>query len=384
MKKCIILYTANYCAKIKNYFCVDDLILKGVDIEFWDLGAITLNEHLAEVESPGLVIRKIKDKEDYEHLVKVNNEAVFFSFMNYTWYSFVVYRILSKYNCDIIYCTSGCLPPLSSSRLFKKIMQVSLKQIFLSLKYRYYGLLKKTNVLKPAKMIMKSCRAAECDYKVSDKTIFLGCNSGDYQKSVSTNSLLDRELDNGRYVVYIDQYLPFHNDFTLRGIKHINADVFYKSINLLFDIIEQKYKCKVVIAAHPSSMRYKVNDYFHGRKVVYNQTSEMINHSVGAITCCSTAIAFPVIKKIPVMLYTSDDIIRKYKFFDPALFSQLLDLPFFNIDKDRDFSFRGVNVDRYNKYKYEYLTTPISEKFNNSDIIISILDNNYQKYIYHE
>ena len=53
MKKCIILYTANYCSKIKNYFCVDDLVSKGVDVEFWDLGPITLNEHLANVETPG-------------------------------------------------------------------------------------------------------------------------------------------------------------------------------------------------------------------------------------------------------------------------------------------------------------------------------------------
>ena len=80
MKKCIILYTANYCAKIKNYFCVDDLVRNGVNVEFWDLGPITLNEHLADVESPGLIIRSVKNKKEYEVLIKENTNAVFFSF----------------------------------------------------------------------------------------------------------------------------------------------------------------------------------------------------------------------------------------------------------------------------------------------------------------
>lgn len=78
MKKCIILYTANYCAKIKNYFCVDDLVSKGVDVEFWDLGPITLNEHLANVETPGLIIRRVENKKEYEVLIKENTNAVFF------------------------------------------------------------------------------------------------------------------------------------------------------------------------------------------------------------------------------------------------------------------------------------------------------------------
>lgn len=385
MKKCIILYTANYCAKIKNYFCVDDLVSKGVDVEFWDLGPITLNEHLANVETPGLIIRRVKNQKEYEVLIKENTNAVFFSFMNYAWYSFIVYKILSKYNCDIVYCTSGCLPLLSSSKGIKIIARLNAKQLIARIKGRLYRFLLKSKLFKPAKIVLQSCRAATCDYKTSDSTVFVGCNSGDYQGYLSVKSSLnhsDNKIE--RYVVYIDQYLPFHNDFTLRGVQHINAESFYRSINLLFARIEKKYGCEVVIAAHPSSLKYEEHDFFCGRKVYYNRTAELINHCIGAITCNSTAISFPVIDKKPILIYTSNDIESRYLFFNTLLFPKLLDLEFINIDECSEVYFRDVNMHRYEKYKYDYLTTPISEHINNSDIIISILNNNYKKYIYHE
>lgn len=385
MKKCIILYTANYCAKIKNYFCVDDLVSKGVDVEFWDLGPITLNEHLANVETPGLIIRRVENKKEYEVLIKENTNAVFFSFMNYAWYSFIVYRMLSKYNCDIVYCTSGCLPPLSSSKGIKIIARLNAKQLIARIKGRLYRFLLKSKLFKPAKIVLQSCGAATCDYKTSDSTVFVGCNSGDYQGYLSVKSSFNHS-DNkiGRYVVYIDQYLPFHNDFTLRGVQHINAETFYRSINLLFARIEKKYGCEVVIAAHPSSLKYEEHDFFCGRKVYYNRTAELINQCIGAITCNSTAISFPVIDKKPILIYTSNDIESRYLFFNTLLFPKLLDLEFINIDECSEVYFRDVNMHRYEKYKYDYLTTPISEHINNSDIIISVLNNNYKKYIYHE
>lgn len=153
---------------------------------------------------------------------------------------------------------------------------------------------------------------------------------------------------------------------------------------MLFARIEKKYGCEVVIAAHPSSLKYEEHDFFCGRKVYYNRTAELINQCIGAITCNSTAISFPVIDKKPILIYTSNDIESRYLFFNTLLFPKLLDLEFINIDDCSEEYFRDVNMHRYEKYKYDYLTTPISEHINNSDIIISILNNNYKKYIYHE
>ena len=132
MKKCIILHTANYSSKIKNYFCVDELIKNGVDVEFWNVGPITVNEHLAEEFSQGLVVRTINNKQEYVELIKRNDDALYFLYINYAWYSLYIYRILSKYDRKIVYCTSGCLPLADTNkRSLKKLMRLRPRQIIL-------------------------------------------------------------------------------------------------------------------------------------------------------------------------------------------------------------------------------------------------------------
>lgn len=384
MNKCIILYTANYCAKIKNYFCVDDLISKDVEVEFWDLGLITINEHLADEFSEGLMIRKIRDKKEYIAEVKKNREAVFFSYINYTWYSYFVYRILSKYDCKIVYCTSGALPSVCYGEGHKIPSIFKVKQLYIKLRAISFRLIRDTFLFKPATFVLKSCRYSESDYKVSKNTVYLGINSSDFQGyKLKIQNGIDGKTDE-RYIVYIDQYLPFHNDYLIAGIKQINPDVFYKSLNKFFDSVEESYNCKVVIAAHPSSLLYKEHNYFEGRDIVFNKTAELVHNSMGVISFTSTAVSFPVIDNKPIIFYTSDEILKEYTRQNAKGFSDLLGCLYINIDHFSDCVFREVDVNKYNSYKYDYLTTPMSENFNNSDIVLSILNDNYSSFKYYE
>lgn len=383
MKKCIILYTANYCQKISNYFCVGDLLAKGVNVEFWNVGPITINEKLSEVYSPGLIIKTIIDKKTFEKNVEINKNEVFFSFINYAWYSFYIYRVLSKFNCDIAYCTSGVLPSLYSEGFLHRLKKMNPIQLFYGLRNRIYMILKGMPIFKPSKYVLLSCNKASSDYKTSPTTVSIGVNSGDYQSFLfSRNKKVDGVGD--KYVVYVDQYLPFHNDFILRGMKHIEASHFYAALNSFFKKIEERYNCEVVIAAHPSSVKYREYNFFDGRKIFYNKTASLISNSLGAIICNSTAISFPVLEYKPVIIYTTDEIQQKYISLHTELFPQILGLKYLNLDAEKDCSFGFVDKDKYDSYRYAYLTTPVSEKVNNSDIIISILNNNYKKYIYHE
>ena len=57
--KYIVLYSSNFCARINDFFCLDEWITDGYDIEYWDLSRITCHEHLAEFSLEGLTIRVI-------------------------------------------------------------------------------------------------------------------------------------------------------------------------------------------------------------------------------------------------------------------------------------------------------------------------------------
>ena len=55
------------------------------------------------------------------------------------------------------------------------------------------------------------------------------------------------------FFLYLDQYEHDHPDYNYNEVRKINAKDFYKSLNIFFDRLEQKFKKKVIIAAHPRS-----------------------------------------------------------------------------------------------------------------------------------
>ena len=63
------------------------------------------------------------------------------------------------------------------------------------------------------------------------------------------------------------------------GISTIQGKSYYKYLNIFFDLIEEKYKIKVVIAAHPKATRYKSVDMFNKRQVFFNEISSLSKYS---------------------------------------------------------------------------------------------------------
>ena len=382
MNKCIIIYTANYCSKIKDYFEVDNLLAEGVDIEFWDLGPITLNEKLSEVKSDGLIIKKIETFSDLRMNISINREAYYFSYINYAYYSYKIYFYLSKYNCNVVYCTGGCLPQVSSiltngKRInFKEIITIIPRKI----RSLFVLVIKKLPIFKPSFAVMMSCSQAFSDYKTSCNTHYIACSSSDYLNAKKTLEMKNVTIE--RYIVFVDQYIPYHNDYIVHGIKQIDPQKYYNSLNHFFCMVEEKYNCKIVIAAHPSALKYRETDFFDGRKVLFNKTSELIQNSIAVIIHHSTAVSFAVMFKKPLIIYTSDDIDAVYK--NPSCYanSSLFDAILINIDHIEDVNIKSVNFKKYEEYKYAYLTNKQVEDISNSEVILSILRGDFETFKY--
>lgn len=377
----IILYSANYCQKISSYFDVEELIKAGIEVEFWDLSSITTRECLSPVKTIGLKEVKIRSNKELTINIKrlSNKKCLYMSFLNFALYSYKIYRLLSKYDVDILYATSGTLPvePINNSRKVKKLFkEFPIKSIFKSI---FLRVIVKFPFFKPAKFVLMSCNHASCDYKVSQSTEYVSCNSGDFNDYKRTKKEKEK-----CEIVFIDQYTPFHNDFILRGLRQIPADRYYASLNSFFTKIEDKYRCDVVICAHPSAIKYKEKDFFNGRKVVYNETANEIKKALGVFTHFSTAISFPIMEEIPIILITTDDMNRfnsQFASFEKYL-SNLLNLPMINIDHCEDCEFKQIDKDAYRKYLWDYLTTPKMYNKSNSDVLISIANGNYKQFMF--
>ena len=376
----VIFYTANYCQNIKAYFEVDKLIASGIRVEFWDLSDITVNESLTPVHSKGLKEVRISTISELEQNIKRVNElrCLFLSFVNFAPYSLRVYRMLSKHKCDILYATSGVLPsrPNDSSRIQRIFAKYKLKTIF---KILLLKLASKIQHFVAAKYVLMSCNKAVCDYKVSSDTIYLSCNSGDYNRYLSDGK---GEIKN--QIVFIDQYTPFHNDYTLKGWRHISPEKYYKALNAFFSNIEKRYNCEVVICAHPSALKYKEKDYFEGRRIFYNDISRQVSQSLGVIAQFSTAISFPVMDNKPIILITTDEMNELHPHFASfeSYLAEILNVPMVNIDEISYFEFKDIDTKAYNDYFMNYLTTPKMKGCSNADVLIAIAKGNYKQFIY--
>lgn len=205
---------------------------------------------------------------------------------------------------------------------------------------------------------------------VPDKTGDL--NHPDYNRFLLFDELPIIKSD---YFVFCDNFYPLHPD--LKPLIKNPDPLSYRNImNKLFDMIESKYKCQVVIAAHPKA-DYQGTE-FNGRKIIKYHTDNLVYFSKGVIMHASGSLAYAVTRNIPICFVTTDDMNGLSVINDCILGnSQLLGIPVLNLNNYdmEDIRFSYVKENLREKYIYGYLTTPQTEKIDNYNIIKQTIRN---------
>lgn len=201
-----------------------------------------------------------------------------------------------------------------------------------------------------------------------------------YQKVTKESS----NVKSSNYVVYVDNFFPFHPDIANRD-PNIYPDklapAFYGSLNSFFAKVERYYNCKVVVAAHPSSVY--INNPFEGREIIYNRTCELIKDSTAVCMHTSNALSFAILFDKPLALLTN-------KAFQEARLenmrleniSSMLSMDLINTDivDDINYVFKSVNHDFATFYKKEYLIANPNKT--NTELFVEYFKSLY-KSIYH-
>ena len=208
-----------------------------------------------------------------------------------------------------------------------------------------------------------------------------------YGNSLDYETFLDekksRIISNERFLLFVDQYLPYHNGYKNRNIPpFVSAKKYYDSLNRFFKFLEYKLDAKVVISAHPRS-NLKVNKVkFKNRKIIdYTQTQRFISKSLAVINYTSTAMGFAVIHKKPIIFYTTDEINNSHDAYHVKFLSNHLGSALTNVDDtfsyERNFDkLLLVNEKKYKKYFNNYICHLKSKKETNFKKIIKILKKN--------
>tara|TARA_R110000787_G_scaffold174448_3_gene287038 strand:+ start:6575 stop:7798 length:1224 start_codon:yes stop_codon:yes gene_type:complete len=111
--------------------------------------------------------------------------------------------------------------------------------------------------------------------------------------------------------VFIDQYMPFHEDYDSINAPRIDAERYYIELRSLFDKIEHDLGLNVIIAAHPRAEYKDKPDYFGGRAIVYGETTGLIEDSQLVIVHTSTMFAYALLLKKPVIVATSQQLYHR-------------------------------------------------------------------------
>jgi len=168
-----------------------------------------------------------------------------------------------------------------------------------------------------------------------------------------------------------DRYLP-------QGEKHLTCDRYYPSLCRFFDYAEKELELEVIIAAHPKSNHVDYPEYFGRRRVFRDQTLHLIKKSKLVISHASTALAYVVLEKKPLLFLTSAEYeadLSYSKFMEiNALF---LGTSLINIDEE-PYSVNwekelAVNEAMYLRYRQQYLKKEGSEELNSWQILANHL-----------
>jgi hypothetical protein len=373
--------------KVIEDFYFQQLLDKCILVEYWDLSAIYFPNILKNSFFYEFNI-SIKSLNELENIIKHQNieTTLFITNISYEYRVLTLYRILSKNKCKTSFFARGALPNFSNDHnlnnwiiKLRKLFNYKLLLKFIKNKFAYW--LKIFRLISPHLIVFRAGNAGlqtiglgfEIEKKKSN---IININYFDFDRFIKNK---DENIFDKKYCVYLDEYLPFHPDFLIFGIRTIEPNDFYFNLNKFFDLIEEKYSVKVIIASHPKAENYKEINYFNGREIYFNKTDILVKYSEFTIAHCSTSLSYAILNYKPIISLVSKNIkevmpnyYNYIKGLSIKLGSSFIDIDEIIVD---NFILNYPSIATYCDYKYDFLTSKESETKYTSEIFLETILN---------
>lgn len=374
MKKVIYISHAHLSEKIARDWYIDHLKANGIMVEYWDLIPLLFGGF---DEAGSIIADFVFTPGTYSELEKrlglpENREAIYVILICYKGQFARLFRLLSKYDCRTYFIAWGNFPIKSLPKWQQIVNGLIINPVRLGGKVinKIKGVAyKKLKLVKPFDVVFAAGDATMRMYPDAGKIVPINLVDYDHYMIAKYNP---RRILEGRYAVFLDNYLPYHPDFKIVGLQSVDPHSYFFSINRFLKIFEQEYGIKVVIAAHP------IADYgnktFEGREIYRGVTPELVKDAEFVISHHSTSLGYAVLNCKPIIFVYTDEMNRLYKETVVSWmhdFANYLGVSIYNIDQlnqGDQIAFGDVNLERYNRYKYNYLTTKESERTCTQDI----------------
>jgi hypothetical protein len=161
--------------------------------------------------------------------------------------------------------------------------------------------------------------------------------------------------------VFLDEAFVDHPDFALVGVATpVTYQAYWSAMERLFRAIEAQTGLKVIVAPHPKSSGAAPAE-IKARMAAAGQTAELVRDSRLVICHASTAVAFAVLFKRPLLFATTNEIEKSWYYRGTiARMSSCFRLRRVNADRFdlAALAIPPVNEDLYRQYEHAYLHAP--------------------------
>lgn len=377
--------------KIVEDFCMAELAEAGYCIEYWDITALffleknNVEEYIPD-DSNKIKILHIGKRSELKQIVKINKDALFICLMTFDYRLLFIFRYLTISNCKTAVFAFWPMPIASGEtkkETIKRIRNYDFKRLC-------FGFLNR--ILLPAALYFRYInyysycfRGGEEGLKgigFSNETYLnnlkmYDVNYWDYDKFIKK----DLEVSREPYIVFLDEYYPFHPDGLMFGGSTVNADRYYDDMDSFFTAIEEFYGMPVVVAAHPKALKYKEHNYYNGRKVILNKTLELVSKSSLVLAHDSLSISFAIMCMKPLLFVNSHEIEKHLpnNYLEIIHFSKYMQSPMVFADNiDKSLFPRGLELtdgieDLYKEMIEKYMSL-VNPRQNNITLLLGYLD----------
>lgn len=334
-----VIYIVEYWFEKRDYdrFGVKLIENRGFEVEIWSLIKCSKKDYRTseEIIYTGPELYYIENWQEFDHRVRERRNDFFLDFSGAYLESSKIKKTLIKYSCTYYnYNIGPLLPRLQSSgevnkpsetkRRFRKMLGLlsskKYKQVFDKIIFHLKSEAKFSKLRQrafereyeknPAEIAFIATSICLKNYVIHARQI-VRVHALDYDRYLETiqNPMAGIENIPDRIAVFIDQFEENHPDYWLGGmapaIRGKEQD-YYTQLNSLFQYVENKYNCEVIIALHPRA-DYK-NNPFNGRTMIGQVTEKLINRSLLTILGCSTAINEVALFKKDFILITNNEL----------------------------------------------------------------------------
>lgn len=329
--KNLIFLFATPCLQvdIKKYSW-EELLAMGYQITVCDMTpwlepGIHAAVHQDRIYDPRFIRVEINTSVEADAFVRQNaNDAIFLPMFNLYYEVRKAYSLLTKYNVSFGYVNCllneiNAFMPVSGGKelsLVQRLHPEHLKKAF------YNRIVRKLLHYKPADFIAFGYDSGEslywdqcaCDPGVTRK---IYTHTYDYERFLQLPG-----YDNGgkKYVVFMDQFFPFHPDFSVKLGIYEDPAVYLGYLNDCFRVIREKYDVDIIIAAHPRADYRDRGDVFPGCKIVYGMSAELVKNAEAVIAHYSCSISFAAMAMKPLLLL-NPPVFHKYPLIQDVLHS---------------------------------------------------------------